>query len=88
MAGTTVLSTTNLKIYGNACRKSGALRKGGFHLMRYRFATHLPDAGVSVDSNGSKSFFGLASVKTTRIYTYGGREEIGKIRSPLASINL
>ena len=72
------------RIYDNACEKAGIIRKGGIHSLRHSFATHLLEQGV--DINKITILLGHSSVKTTQIYIHVSREEIAKIRSPLASI--
>jgi len=73
------------KIYENAAGKATVPRKGGIHSMRHSYATHLLEAGV--DINKIKTLLGHSSIKTTQIYTHVSKEEIAKIRSPLASLN-
>jgi integrase/recombinase XerD len=72
------------KIYDNACFKSGIQRKGGIHSLRHSYATHLLEQGV--DLRQIQVLLGHSSIKTTQIYTHVSREEIAKIRSPLASL--
>jgi site-specific recombinase XerD len=72
------------KIYDNVCNKSKIQRRGGIHSLRHSFATHLLEQGV--DLRKIQVLPGHSSVKTTQIYTHISREEIAKIRSPLASL--
>jgi integrase/recombinase XerD len=77
-------SRTVQKIYDNACKKAGVHRLGGIHSLRHSFATHLLEQGV--DLRKIQTLLGHSSIKTTQIYTHVSREEIAKIRSPLASL--
>jgi site-specific recombinase XerD len=72
------------KIYSNACEKAGIQRKGGIHSLRHSYATHLLEQGV--DLRQIQVLLGHSSIKTTQIYTHVSKEEIAKIRSPLASL--
>ena len=74
------------KIYENATVKAKIKRKGGIHSLRHSYATHLLEQGV--DINKIRILLGHSSVKTTQIYTHVSREEIAKIRSPLAHIKV
>jgi integrase len=67
-----------------ACEKSKIHRRGGIHSLRHSFATHLLEQGV--DLRKIQVLLVHSSVKTTQIYTHVSQEEIGKIRSPLASL--
>lgn len=79
-------SRTVEKIYDNACKKAGIQRRGGIHSLRHSYATHLLEQGV--DLRQIQVLLGHSSIKTTQIYTHVSREEIAKIRSPLASLNV
>jgi site-specific recombinase XerD len=77
-------SRTIQKIYHNACEKAGIQLRGGIHSLRHSFATHLLEAGI--DLRQIQFLLGHSSIKTTQVYTHVSREEIAKVRSPLASI--
>ena len=79
-------SRTIQSIYYNACKKAGIQRRGGIHSLRHTYATHLLEQGV--DLRQIQVLLGHSSIKTTQIYTHVSREEIAKIRSPLASLKV
>jgi integrase len=56
-------------------------KKDGKHLLRHIYATHLLEHLLHI-----QVLIGHSSIKTTQIYTHVSREEIAKIRSPLASL--
>jgi site-specific recombinase XerD len=55
-------------IYNRAVEKSGVRRKGGIHVFRHSFATHLIESGVELPA--VQRLMGHASLKTTAIYLH------------------
>src|SRR5258707_906339 len=55
--------------YYSALNKSGVRRKGGFHLLRHSFATHLMESGVELPL--VQHLLGHSSLRTTALYLHG-----------------
>jgi integrase/recombinase XerD len=72
------------KICENACKKAKVTRKKGIHTLRHSYATHLLEQGA--DIRKIQVLLGHSTIKTTQIYTHVSKEEISRIRSPLASL--
>ena len=74
------------KIFRNACKKAGINKEVSFHSLRHSFATHLLESGT--DLRYIQELLGHAHSKTTEIYTHVSRKNLGKIVSPIDTINL
>jgi len=81
------LSTRTVeKILEHACEKAGIRKDVSVHTLRHSFATHLLEGGT--DLRYIQELLGHKDSKTTEIYTHVSTKSIGKIKSPLDSLNL
>ena len=69
------------KIYYRAVKKSGVRRKGGIHILRHSFATHLIESGVELSL--VQRLMGHSSLLTTALYLHVTACRLGEVRSPL-----
>ena len=84
-AGEPIGISTAQKIYNRAVQKSGVRRKGGIHVLRHSFATHLIESGVEL--NLVQRLMGHSSLLTTSIYLHVTQSRLGEVRSPLDLID-
>lgn len=81
------LSTRTVeKILEHACNKVNIRKDVSVHTLRHSFATHLLESGT--DLRYIQEILGHKDSKTTEIYTHVSTKSIGKIKSPLDSLNL
>ncbi len=73
-------------IYNKAVSKAGLVKKGGPHILRHSFATHLLEQGV--DIRYIQVLLGHNSSKTTEIYTHVSTRNIEQIKSPGDFLNI
>jgi len=74
------------KIFIIACKKAGINKEVSFHTLRHSFATHLLEGGT--DLRYIQELLGHAHSKTTEIYTHVSTKSLGKIVSPIDTLNL
>lgn len=74
------------KIFRNACNKTGIKKDVSVHTLRHSFATHLLEGGT--DLRYIQELLGHAHSKTTEIYTHVSNKSLGKIMSPLDTLEL
>jgi integrase/recombinase XerD len=85
-AGEPIGISTAQKLYNRAVQKSiGVRRKGGIHVLRHSFATHLIESGVEL--NLVQRLMGHSSLLTTSIYLHVAQSRLGEVRSPLDLID-
>jgi len=85
-AGRYISTRTVEKILEHACEKANIRKDVSVHTLRHSFATHLLEGGT--DLRYIQELLGHAHSKTTEIYTHVSTKSIGKIESPLDSLNL
>ena len=84
--GSHISARTVEKIFQDACEKAGINKEVSFHSLRHSFATHLLEDGT--DLRYIQELLGHAHSKTTEIYTHVSTKSLGKIVSPIDTLNL
>ena len=79
-------ATSIQKIFKKAKIKSGINIKGGVHLLRHSFATHLHESGIDIRT--IQEILGHKSTKTTEIYTHVSTKSIKNVKSPFDDLEI
>ncbi len=79
-------ATSIQKIFKKAKIKSGKNIKGGVHLLRHSFATHLHESGIDIRT--IQEILGHKSTKTTEIYTHVSTKSIKNVKSPFDDLEI
>jgi len=74
------------RIFKRAQRLSGVADRGGIHLLRHSFATHLLEAGVPLPV--LQRLMGHRSLSSTAVYLHVSREQTASVRSPLDLVDV
>jgi site-specific recombinase XerD len=77
-------SSTAQSIYYRAVKASGVRRKGGIHILRHSFATHLIESGVPIPM--VQRLLGHSSMITTARYLHVTAQRLDRVRSALGLI--
>ncbi|MDI6889133.1 MAG: tyrosine-type recombinase/integrase [Methanocellales archaeon] len=81
-----ITTRTVEKIFTNACKKANIKKNVTVHSLRHSFATHLLESGT--DLRYIQELLGHESSRTTEIYTHVSNKDLGKIKSPLDSVDI
>jgi integrase/recombinase XerD len=80
-AGAPMAKTCGQHIYNRAVKKSGVPRKGGIHILRHSFATHLIESGVELPL--VQRWLGHSSLMTTARYLHVTAQRLSEVRCAL-----
>jgi len=84
--GRYISTRTVQAIFEQAKENAGIKKEISVHTLRHSFATHLLEGGT--DLRYIQELLGHVSSKTTEIYTHVSQKSLGKIKSPLDTLNL
>jgi site-specific recombinase XerD len=85
-AGRYLSTRTVENVLEHACKTAAIKKDVSVHTLRHSFATHLLEGGT--DLRYIQELLGHKDSRTTEIYTHVSTKSIGKIKSPLDTLNL
>jgi integrase/recombinase XerD len=85
IAGKPISLSSARKIYNRAVQQCGVRRKGGLHVLRHSFATHLIESGVELPL--VQRLMGHSNLRTTALYLHVTECRLAEVRSPLDLID-
>jgi integrase/recombinase XerD len=85
IAGKPISLSSARKIYNRAVQQCGVRRKGGLHVLRHSFATHLIESGVELPV--VQRLMGHSNLRTTALYLHVTECRLAEVRSPLDLID-
>lgn len=74
------------KVLDKAIKKSGVAKRGGLHVLRHSFATHMLESGT--DIRYIQDLLGHYSSTTTEIYTHVSNKYLDNLKSPMDDLDI
>lgn len=81
-----ITARTAQRVFGRAVTLAGLPVRGGIHVLRHSFATHLLEAGVQMPV--LQRLMGHRTLSSTSVYLHVSRESLADVRSPLDLVDI